>query len=210
LKREKVENQHAKVSLVEEQAVSYLKKNGATDVKELYDVLKDGNPSLSELEATDLVWRLAGEGEVAVEDIPPATDSLGQYVRIWERNLWFYSSVGISLMAVLVIYAVPPQLPLIVLRWVLGSAFVLFIPGYVTMEILFPSSRDWDGVERFALSVGLSLVLVMLVGLLLNYTPWGIRLTPIVISLALLTVGFSLTALYRKFRLSAESRGYLG
>ena len=107
-------------------------------------------------------------------------------------------------MTVLVIYAVPSQFPLVVLRWILGSVFVLFIPGYVTVEALFPKGRELDGIERFALSIGLSLALVPLVGLLLNFTPWGIRLTPIVISLTILTVGLALAALGRRFAISAE------
>ncbi|HPC28222.1 MAG TPA: DUF1616 domain-containing protein, partial [Candidatus Methanomethylicus sp.] len=57
-----------------------------------------------------------------------------------------------------------------------------------------------------ALSIGLSLALVPLTGLVLNYTPWGIRLDPIVVSLSLLTVGLALGAAVRKLgylRLSA-------
>jgi uncharacterized membrane protein len=108
---------------------------------------------------------------------------------------------------VLVIYAVPPDFPFVALRWVLGSVFVLFIPGYVAVEALFPKGRELDSIERFALSVGLSLALVPLVGLLLNYTPWGIRLTPIVISLVILTVGLAVIAFARRYRLSVEREG---
>jgi hypothetical protein len=204
LRPEPVENQRAEITALDEQASSYLKKNGATSVAQLYDALRVKNPSLSGGEVTDLVWRLVEGGQIDVEDVPPATKSLRQYLGIWERNLWFYASVAISLVTVLVVYAVPSQLPLVALRWVLGSVFVLFIPGYVTVEALFPSGRELDAIERFALSVGLSLVLVPLVGLLLNYTPWGIRLTPIVISLTILTIGLALVGFERRFTFSAE------
>lgn len=148
---------------------------------------------------------LAERGKVDVEDSPPQVTSLIEYLGLWERNVWFYVSVAASLMTALVIYTVPSQLPLVVLRWILGSAFVLFIPGYVTVETLFPKGRELNGIERFALSVGLSLILVMLIGLLLNYTPWGIRLTPIVISLTIFTIGLALAALVRKFMLSRQN-----
>lgn len=46
--------------------------------------------------------------------------------------------------------------------------FVLFIPKYVTVEALFPRGRELDLIERFPLSVGLSMAFVPLVGLLLN------------------------------------------
>jgi hypothetical protein len=204
MKHNGVENPHSEVSLLNEQASTFVRKNGATSVPQLYAALKDRNPSLSEVDVTDLVWRLIEGGQVDVEDVPPATGSLRQYVRIWERNLWFYASVVISLMTTLVVYTVPSQLPLVALRWIFGSVFVLFIPGYVTVEILFPKGLELDGMTRFALSVGLSLVWVMLVGLLINYTPWGLRLTPIVISLTILTVGLALLGLVRQFTLSVE------
>jgi hypothetical protein len=204
LNHKEVQNQRPEVTTVDEEASTYLRKNGATSVPQLYDALRSKNPSLSEAEVTDLVWRLVEGGQADVEDIPPATKSLRQYLGIWERNLWFYASVAISLMTVLVVYTVPPQPPLVALRWILGSVFVLFIPGYVTVEALFPKSRELDGIERFALSVGLSLALVPLVGLLLNYTPWGIRLTPIVISLTILTVGLAFVGVGRRFIFSAE------
>lgn len=151
-----------------------------------------------------MVWRLVERGQAEVEDLPPATNSLWEYLGFWERNLWLYGSVAASLMTVLVIYALPCEFPLVVLRWILGSVFVLFIPGYVAVETLFPRGRDLDGIERLALSVGLSLAFVPLIGLLLNYTPWGIRLTPIVISLAILTLGLTLVGVGRRFRMSVE------
>jgi hypothetical protein len=189
---------------LDDQALDYLRKNGATTVPALSDALRAKNSSLTETEIAGLVWRLAERGQVDVEDVPPQVKSLKEYLGLWERNVWFYASVAASLMTVLVIYTLPTELPLVAVRWVLGSVFVLFLPGYVTVEALFPKGRDLDGIERFALSVGLSLALVPLVGLILNYTPWGIRLTPIVISLTILTFGLALVALGRRFSVSLE------
>jgi uncharacterized membrane protein len=43
----------------------------------------------------------------------------------------------------------------------------------------------------------MSLALTPIVGLILNYTPWGIRLTPIVLSLLALTIVFATAAIIR-------------
>src|SRR5665648_1005599 len=64
-------------------------------------------------------------------------------------------------------------------RVVLGLFMVLFLPGYSLIAALFPAKDDLDGIERFALSVGLSIAVVPLMGLALNFTPFGIRLVPI-------------------------------
>jgi hypothetical protein len=188
---------------LDDQALDYLRKHGTTTVPALLDALRAKNSSVTDAEVTDLVWRLAERGQADVEDDPPQVKSLRQYLGLWERNVWFYASVAASLMTVLAIYTLPSELPLVAVRWVLGSVFALFLPGYVTVEALFQKGRDLDGIARFALSVGLSLTLDMLVGLLLNYTPWGIRLTPIVISLTILTLGLAGVGMGRQYVISA-------
>jgi hypothetical protein len=204
LKHGKSKTPPSDVSSLDEQALRYFEKNATASVQELHDALIVRNPSLTKDEVADLVHRLAEQDKVSLEDVPPVTKSLAGYLRLWERSLWFYVSLAVSLATVLVIYVMPSAFPFVVLRWIIGSVFVLFIPGYVTVEALFPKGRELDSIERFALSVGLSLALVPLVGLLLNYTPWGIRLTPIVISLIIFTVGLAAIALARQYRISAE------
>jgi uncharacterized membrane protein len=93
-----------------------------------------------------------------------------------------------------------------VLRIVLGIPLVLFIPGYALIAALFPGCSDLDGIERAALSFGLSIALVPLTGLALNYTPWGIRLDPVMTCLSILTVALCLIAQYRRARLPQEER----
>ncbi len=92
------------------------------------------------------------------------------------------------------------------LRVALGLPFVLFFPGYTLIAALFPRKEDLDGIERVALSFGLSIAVVPLIGLGLNYTPWGIRLAPILISLILFILAMSTLAFYRRGRLPEEER----
>jgi uncharacterized membrane protein len=83
---------------------------------------------------------------------------------------------------------------------------VLFVPGYALIAALFPRKTDLEGIERVALSFGLSIAVVPLIGLLLNYTPWGIRLTPVVVSLAFFTLINAVAAYLRRESLSEEER----
>lgn len=96
--------------------------------------------------------------------------------------------------------------PLTVLRIVLGIPFVLFCPGYVLLLALFPGKHSMSSVERIALSFALSLATVPLIGLLLNYSPWGIRLESILYSLASFIFIMSVIAWLRQGRLAAEER----
>lgn len=94
-------------------------------------------------------------------------------------------------------------------RVVLGLPFVLFFPGYALIAALFPARTDLDGIERVALSFGLSIAVVPLLGLALNYTPWGIRLYPILLTLLAFTVIMSFIAVYRRNKLPPEDRFFI-
>ncbi|MEM4617514.1 MAG: DUF1616 domain-containing protein, partial [Ignisphaera sp.] len=86
-------------------------------------------------------------------------------------------------------------------RYILGSISVLFLPGYVLIEALYPKEQDLSSLERLALSIGLSLAVVPLIGLLLNYTPWGIRLESVLISLTIFIAIMAIVASYRKYQI---------
>ena len=91
-------------------------------------------------------------------------------------------------------------------RLALGLIFALFFPGYNLLAALFPKRGDLDGVQRLALSFGLSIAVVILMGLILNYTPWGIRLYPVLVSLLVLIIVTAGAAWYRRRRLPPQQR----
>ena len=61
-------------------------------------------------------------------------------------------------------------------------------------------------MERLAYSFGLSLAVVTLLGLLLNFTDWGIRLAPTIATIALFTIGVGSAAYWRRVRLPSDQR----
>jgi len=63
-----------------------------------------------------------------------------------------------------------------------------------------------DGIERVALAFGTSIAIVPLLGLGLNFTPWGIRLTPIMITVAGFTLGATAVAARRRWTLPVDER----
>ena len=111
---------------------------------------------------------------------------------------WYWTTIIVTLTTVLLVFTVPENAyPLVYARYILGSIYVLWLPGYTFIKALFPE-KELDNIERVALSIGLSLAPVPLVGLFLNYTPWGIRLTPITLSLLALTITFATAAIIRE------------
>jgi uncharacterized membrane protein len=83
---------------------------------------------------------------------------------------------------------------------------LLFLPGYCLIAMLFPKNEDISFSERIALSLGLSIAIVPLIGLALNFTPFGIHLNSFVIMLTVFILVMILVAHYRRARLPREKR----
>jgi uncharacterized membrane protein len=115
------------------------------------------------------------------------------------------------------------------LRILLGVPFVLFLPGYVIVASLFPEASDEvsepdsddaskkdfllsrtergiTGLVRLVLSVGLSLAIVPLIGILLVVTSWGIRLRSLLFCIGGLTLFMAVVATRRRWQLPAGER----
>jgi len=114
--------------------------------------------------------------------------------------------VGALVILTLVFTLLPKLSDLPVIRVPVGLVMVLFLPGYALIAALFPRKDDLDGIERVALSFGLSIAVVPLIGLGLNYTPWGIRLTPVVVSISTFTIVLLALAHLRRTQVPPEER----
>jgi len=93
-----------------------------------------------------------------------------------------------SLIIASVIFTTFPPLSNTPLRIILGFPLVLFLPGYSLICALFPKKDELNAIEKIALSIGLSIAVVVIIGLVLNYTPWGIRLGPVLLAISSFTL----------------------
>lgn len=162
------------------------------------------------------VYERVERGELKLIDPSPPKTFAG-YLSRPAYNLWLYTALALTVVTLSVIPLSESHPGILPLRYVLGSIYVLFLPGYSLIEALYPGEKELSPLERLALSIGLSLAIVPLIGLVLNYTPWGIRLKPYVAASSMLIVGLLLTAAYRKYqllkaklRLAAENAEGLG
>ena len=162
----------------------------------------------SEQEIVGSILKLQSEGKISFTKKPSQTPpKLAAYVKT-EQTLWYWATIAMAVVTVATVFTIQEDFyPWVYIRYVLGAIFVLWLPGYSFTKALFPtqvpiklSTETLDTIERIALSLVMSLALVPIVGLLLNYTPWGIRLTLIVLSLLALTIVFSTTAVIRDYK----------
>ncbi|MEM0449111.1 MAG: DUF1616 domain-containing protein [Methanomassiliicoccales archaeon] len=114
------------------------------------------------------------------------------------KESWDLLGIAVSSILLVLSIAFLPEFPL---RIVLGLPFLLFFPGYVLIAFLFPEKKSLEIIERIALSFGLSIAVTPLIGFALNYTPFGIRLAPILVSITAFNLGFSYLAWWRRYKI---------
>ena len=165
-------------------------------VGELVDALVK-QKGLKQKDATRAVYVEYKKGTLNLADAHPPSNLASYFLNL--ENAWFWAVTALVAVTFLVVFTVNSS-ALLYVRYILGGVFVLFIPGFLLISALYARSEEMDTLERVALSIGLSLAVVPLIGLVLNYTPWGIRLEPIMVSLALFSEVMALVCVVRKFR----------
>jgi predicted Zn-ribbon and HTH transcriptional regulator len=198
-------SQNSREETLTKTIIQLIREKKPRNVKQLVDLAKE-KTSIPEKEIIKHVLRLQSQGKITFKELatrPP--QKLGTYLKTKEAY-WYWATLILIFATTVIVFTIPEEAyPLVYIRYVLGAIFVLWLPGYSFIRALFPaqnqsgkSAKPLDPIERIALSLGMSLALAPIVGLILNYTPWGIRLTPIVLSLLSLTTIFATAAIIRE------------
>jgi hypothetical protein len=200
---------------LDKQIIQTVREEKPENIRQLVDMMREKSES-SEQEIVNRVLYLQEKGKIrSVSHSAVSPKSFTYYLRSSYAH-WYWITVTLTLVTMVIVFVVPEDdFPLVYVRYALGIIFILWLPGYAFIKALFPqglpwalalahslgtSEKDLDIVERVALSLGMSIALVPIVGLLLNYTSWGIRLTPIVLSLTALTIAFATAAILREYQ----------
>ena len=185
--------------------LSTINEKHPRDLKELLLFLQ-ANTKLTEKDVLKAVIKLQKEGKIRLNDSYGLSNhSFSSYLKSTQA-LWFWVSIAIALTTMLVSFFINEDFyPWYYLRNMLGLIFVLWLPGYTFIKLLFPqkmslrSSDILSNVEQIALGIVMSLALVALTGLILNFTPWGINLFTIIFSLLAVSLLFAIAAIVRAY-----------
>ncbi len=150
---------------------------------------------IEELEIEGKINLKQAEGKGAT----PVPDSILEYITSFNEyyTLEFWVVIGLVVATIPAALFIPADHPLVAIRWVLGIIFVLFLSGYALTSALFPTGDEIDGIEKIALSFGLSLAVAVFDGLALNFL-WEIRLVPLLVTLSIFTLVMWVLYLFRK------------
>lgn len=174
-------------------------------VQDLIQLVQQKIP-MSHGELTDILLQLESEGRLKFKTRQTPPTSLKDYL-FSSSGIWFWLTLAIVFLVATTIFLVPEATyPLVYLRQALGVVFVGFVPGFVFLKSLYPLSvrmikptESLNFLEQVVLSVGLSVSFVAIVGLIFNYTPFGINLLPVTITLSVFTLFFASIGIVREY-----------
>jgi len=197
---------NSKADDINEKILKVIAERKPQSVKQLTTMLKESF-GLEEKVILESVMKLQTEGLIKLENQALQSRSLATYLKTGEA-LWYWITIAAGALAAALVLAISENVyPWVYVRNVFGVIFVLFLPGYASVKALFPvdmplktSTKELETIELIGLSVGMSIALVSIVGLLLFYSPFGLDLTAVVLSLLGLTLILATVAVLRSAR----------
>jgi len=111
-------------------------------------------------------------------------------------NHRLFAPIAVAAIAILAVIAAITEVNIEAARVVVGMLLALVLPGYAITVAVFPQHMR-GGAERVTFSLGLSLVVAFLGGLVLNWTPQGLQATSWAVLLGSVTLAASIVAVAR-------------
>lgn len=104
------------------------------------------------------------------------------------NSTWFWFTITLSLLLpISTLFNLDYVHPFLYIRLISNIIFLLFLPGHSLTKILF-IDKEIDHIERITYSLGISIILVPMVGFLLNFSTWGITFYPLTVGLSTITI----------------------
>jgi hypothetical protein len=120
-------------------------------------------------------------------------------------SLWLTTAATCLMMTI--VFLLPNIEPWSYMRVITGVIFGLYIPGNALVQLLF-AHRNMELTEQIVLSIGLSIALISIIGLILKYSLLGLTVELAVISIGMLSITLSAVANYTHFISSKGANGY--
>jgi len=192
--------ENIKVEEIREIIINIINNRSPNTVKELINII-ECEYKLEKKEILEQIIELENKNIITLKKMKIEKPENIKNFFFSPKSYWFWLNGVIIIFTIIGVYFIHPNnYPINYLRFFLGSISILILPGYNLIKTLFPR-KEISYIERITLSIGCSIVIIPLIGLLLNYTNFGLRLTPIIISLSTLTIFLSITAVYRQYNI---------
>jgi Protein of unknown function (DUF1616) len=161
-------------------------------VAELLEICRSKHSGLSEREILEAVKVLDGEGGLVLR--PRRFESFGGFLLspYWNTSLLIVLAISVSST---LLYFIADGLPWSLLQIFPGLLLIFYLPGHSLLRILL-GRRTGQPLERIVLEIAASMAVIMLLGLLLNFSGLGLFSGPALASVVVMNI---LVALWSSF-----------
>lgn len=127
---------------------------------------------------------------------------------------WYWITLLLIALTVVAVFTINEQSTFAFIRSSLGFVFVVIIPGYSLIRAILPKrfsksgKTQIDQLTGFLLGIVLSIGIVSMVGLVLDYSDWGVNLNSLVFSLSILTGAFATIAIAQEYQRANDFASY--
>ena len=188
-------HKNSRPTKIDDFIVNAVKEKRPETVEELVQLVQK-EFSISKKEAMKHIIDLSNKGKLKFGELSFPSTLKGYIFSV--KAAWYCTTIALALATSITVFTIPENaFPMVYTRYLLGSIFVLFLPGFCLLKALFPQ-KELDNIERAALSIVMSLTMVPITSFLLNYTQWGITTTSTTLSLLTLTIIFATAAIIRE------------
>ena len=164
------------------------------------------NESLSIEEIQNAVRKLEREKKIMLLE-PGTKGHFFHYIMRSYNGLLLWLTTAATCLTIALVFLLPNIEPWSYMRIMTGAVFVLFIPGNALVQLLF-AHQNMEQTEQMVLSVGLSIALISIIGLMLKYILLALTVESAVISISILSITLSAVANYRRFLCSKRANDY--
>jgi len=149
-----------------ELVIDFLQKYHPSSVTELKSRLANEGIRASDDDLLNIIRELQRDGEIHLS-IPVSLDSFPGFLSDTRNSWWIYATVLISLVEIFLVRFSVQDPFLGSLRLLFGLGLLGFLPGYATVQILFPKDQ-LSLLEQILLSIFLSVVVSIGLGVILG------------------------------------------
>jgi uncharacterized membrane protein len=190
--------------LIERMILDIVHRQHITKVGDAVVSLQRLDGFLTTQEIHDAIKRLEERDEVNLSEEKINPSFLRNLAEV-EVNAPFWLAIITTAAILIATFALPQDGVWLLAKRIVGAMFLFVIPGYTIINVLVARNR-LSYVERMAISVGLSLASVSLIGMILAYGFAGIRLEPIIASMTAFVSVMAFIGAYINFRRRQQAR----
>jgi hypothetical protein len=190
-------------ALTKEAILAVVGKRHPSTIADLKKCLEEEMIDVSDQELLPLITQMQSRREIRLY-LPARASSFDEYLTSYWDTWWVYLAVIVAVSESFLVFLESQTGPLFFLRMVFGVGLLGFVPGYLTVRIIFPGGQ-LNVLEQLLLSVFLSVLVSITIGVVLGLGPFFLpSYNTLLISLYVLAA--APTAAYRTYRFPAATQ----